>query len=64
VLGLVGLWLAFENTLASIASPLTAAYSGLMVILAVVWLKEKPSKLELLGLILIMLGVVGIGRWG
>lgn len=64
VLGLVGLWLAFENTLASIASPLTAAYPGFMVILAVVWLKEKPSKLELLGLILIMLGVVGIGRWG
>ncbi|NMA29613.1 MAG: DMT family transporter [Candidatus Pacebacteria bacterium] len=64
VLGLVGLWLAFENTLASIASPLTAAYPGFMVILAVVWLKEKPSKLEWLGLILIMLGVVGIGRWG
>lgn len=64
VLGLVGLWLAFENTLASIASPLTAAYPGFMVILAVVWLKEKPSKLEWLGLVLIMLGVVGIGRWG
>jgi drug/metabolite transporter (DMT)-like permease len=64
VLGLIGLWLAFENTLASIASPLTAAYPGFMVILAMLWLKEEPSKLELVGLGLIMLGVVGVGRWG
>lgn len=60
VLGLVGLWLAFENTLASIASPLTAAYPGIMIVLAVIFLKEKPRKIELIGLSLIMIGVLGI----
>ena len=60
VLGLVGLWLAFENTLASIASPLTAAYPGIMVVLAIVFLKEKPRKIELIGLVLILIGILGI----
>ena len=63
VVGLIGLWLAFENTYASIASPLTAAYPGIMVILAVVFLKEKPRKIEWIGLGLIMLGVIGISRF-
>lgn len=60
VLGLVGLWLAFENTYASIASPLTAAYPGVMIILAVVLLKEKPRIIELIGLAGILIGVIGI----
>ena len=60
VLGLIGLWMAFENTLASIASPLTAAYPGIMIILAIVLLKEKPRRIELIGLALIMVGVIGI----
>lgn len=63
VLGLIGLWMAFENTFASIASPLTAAYPGIMIILAIIFLKERPKILELLGLILILLGVVGISRF-
>ncbi len=63
VLGIVGLWLAFENTLASIASPLTAAYPGIMVILAIIFLKEKPRKIEVIGLILILLGVIGISSF-
>ncbi|MDA1316864.1 MAG: DMT family transporter [bacterium] len=63
VIGLIGLWLAFENTYASIASPLTAAYPGIMVILAVIFLKEKPSKIELLGLGLIVIGVIGISAF-
>lgn len=63
VIGLIGLWLAFENTFASIASPLTAAYPGIMVILAVIFLKEKPRKIEILGLFLILLGVIGISRF-
>ncbi len=60
VLGLVGLWLAFENTYASIASPLTAAYPGIMIILAILWLKEKPRLIEIIGLGLIMVGVIGV----
>ncbi len=58
--GLIFLWLAFEYTDASIASPLTAAYPALMVILAITWLKEKQSKLELLGVALTIIGVLGI----
>lgn len=63
VLGLVCLWLAFENTLASIASPLTAAYPGIMIILAVLFLKEKPRIVEIIGLLLIMIGVLGISYY-
>jgi len=58
--GLIFLWLAFEYTKASIASPLTGSYPALMVILAIFWLKERPSKLELSGLMLAIFGVVGI----
>jgi drug/metabolite transporter (DMT)-like permease len=60
VLGLIGLWLAFEYTYVSIASPLTAAYPGLMIVLAVLWLKEKPRIIELVGLAIIMIGIIGI----
>ncbi len=60
VLGLIGLWLAFEYTYASIASPLTAAYPGIMIILAVLWLKEKPRVIELIGLGIIITGIIGI----
>ena len=63
VVGLVGLWLAFENTYASIASPLTASYPGMMVVLAIFFLGEKPRKIELVGLGLIILGVIGISRF-
>jgi drug/metabolite transporter (DMT)-like permease len=55
--------MAFENTLASIASPLTAAYPGIMIILAVIFLKEKPRKIEIAGLILIIIGVLGISYY-
>jgi drug/metabolite transporter (DMT)-like permease len=63
VFGLVGLWLAFEYTLASIASPLTAAYPGIMVIIAIIFLKERPRKIELIGLFLILVGVIGISYY-
>ena len=63
VLGLIGLWLAFENTLVSIASPLTATYPGIMIILAVIFLKEKPRKIELFGLALITIGILGINLY-
>jgi drug/metabolite transporter (DMT)-like permease len=63
VFGLVGLWLAFEYTLASIASPLTAAYPGIMVIIAIIFLKERPRKIELIGLFLILIGVIGISYY-
>jgi drug/metabolite transporter (DMT)-like permease len=54
------LWLAFQDTFASIASPLTATYPGIMIILAIIFLKEKPTKKDLLGLLTIIIGVIGI----
>ena len=63
VTGLIGLWLAFEYTYASIASPLTAAYPGIMIILAMFFLKERPRKIELIGLGLILAGILGISSF-
>src|SRR3990167_654778 len=54
------LWLAFQDTYASIASPLTAIYPGIMIILAYFFLKERIKSKELLGLITIIIGVIGI----
>lgn len=54
------LWLAFQDTFASIASPLTATYPGLMIILAYFFLKERIKVKDLLGLIVIIVGVIGI----
>ena len=59
-LTLVFLFLAFQYTLASIASPIGAAYPGMIIILSVIFLKEKVSKKDLLGLLVTMVGVIGI----
>jgi drug/metabolite transporter (DMT)-like permease len=58
VVGVLFLWLSFENTLASIASPLTATYPVLMVILAHFLLKEKIKRKDYLGIALVLVGVV------
>jgi drug/metabolite transporter (DMT)-like permease len=60
VVSLIFLWLAFQDTYASIASPLTATYPGLMIILAYFFLKERIKLKDLAGLIVIIIGVVGI----
>lgn len=60
VLSLIFLWLAFADTLASIASPLTATYPGIMIILAYIFLKERIKLKELVGLIVVIIGVIGI----
>jgi len=60
VVSLIFLWLAFADTYASIASPLTATYPGIMIILAYFFLKERIKLKDLLGLIVIIVGVVGI----
>lgn len=54
------LWLAFANTLASIASPLTAAYPVLLLFLSVLFLRERPNWREWLGLIITIIGIIGI----
>ncbi|MBU0976129.1 MAG: DMT family transporter [Patescibacteria group bacterium] len=61
VISLIFFWLAFENTLASIASPLTATYPVFIVVLARIFLKEKVAKKDYFGIVVTVLGVVGIG---
>lgn len=60
VVSLIFLWLAFADTYASIASPLTATYPGLMIILAYFFLKERVKFKDLIGLLVIIIGVIGI----
>ncbi|MFZ1721500.1 MAG: DMT family transporter [Microgenomates group bacterium] len=58
VLGVLFLWLSFSQTYASIASPLTATYPALMVVLAYFFLKEQIIKKDYLGIGFVILGVV------
>ena len=60
VISVLFLWLAFQDTYASIASPLTATYPGIMIILAYFFLKERVKQKDLLGLIIIIFGIIGI----
>ncbi len=59
-LGLAFLWLTFDITYASIASPLTGSYPVFMIILAFIFLKERPRKIEWIGIILTLIGIIGI----
>ncbi len=54
------LWLSFSMIPASIASPITASYPGFVVVMAVLWLKEKVLKKDYLGFFLILIGTIGI----
>ncbi|MEK7570741.1 MAG: EamA family transporter [Patescibacteria group bacterium] len=60
IVAVLFLWLAFAHAYASIASPLTAAYPAIIVVLAIFFLKERPTKRELIGLLLTIVGVIGI----
>lgn len=58
IVGVLFLWLAFNQTLASIASPLTATYPVLMVILAYLLLKEKINRKDYVGIFLVLAGIL------
>lgn len=60
VLTVLFLWLAFARAPASIASPITASYPGFVILLAIVFLKEKVAKKDFLGFVMIILSVMGI----
>jgi drug/metabolite transporter (DMT)-like permease len=62
VLTVLFLWLAFGLTSASIASPITASYPGLVIILAIVFLHEKVTNKDLFGFLLISAGVIAISN--
>ena len=54
------LYLAFQKTYTSVASPIIAAYPALMVILSSVFLKERTRWVEKVGIGVVVVGVVGI----
>jgi drug/metabolite transporter (DMT)-like permease len=60
VLGVLFLWLSFNETYASIASPLTATYPAIMVILAHFFLKEKIQRKDYFGIFLVIAGVFSL----
>ncbi|OQA43289.1 MAG: 4-amino-4-deoxy-L-arabinose-phosphoundecaprenol flippase subunit ArnE [Parcubacteria group bacterium ADurb.Bin305] len=62
ILGVLFLWISFSEIYASIASPLTATYPVLMVILAYIFLKEKVNKKDYFGIILVLIGIITLSR--
>jgi transporter family protein len=64
IIGTLFLLLSFQYSLVSIVAPIGASYPGIMVILAMLWLKEKLTKKDILGLIVIIVGVIGISTIG
>ena len=63
LLNIVGtgcLLISFNYTYASIASPLTALYTPFVLIYAITFLKEKISRVNLIGIILALIGAFGI----
>lgn len=57
-LGYILFYLAYEDGLASIVTPITGAYAVMTLFLAVTWLKEKISRYQLLGALVTIAGVV------
>ncbi len=60
VLTVLFLWLAFARAPASIASPITASYPGFVILMAIVFLKEKVLRKDYVGFVLVILSVMGI----
>ncbi len=59
--GTLFLFLAFQFTLASIASPITSTYPVVTIILAMIFLKEKISRKSWIGITLVVLAILGLG---
>jgi transporter family protein len=59
--GVLFLYLGFNVGKASLVSPISSSYVVLTVILAVLFLKEKISRTQLMGVILAAVGIVLIG---
>ena len=55
------LFLAFNYTLASIASPISATYPAITVVLALIFLKEKLSRKNMVGVLLVLIAILGVG---
>lgn len=62
VIGTGLLWVSFNDTLASIASPIIATSGALVVLFAVLFMNERITWKSALGIGLIFVGVMGVGR--
>lgn len=60
IIGTGLLWIAFSKTLASIASPITATSGVLVIIISLLFLDEKITWRQFLGIILVFIGIIGI----
>ncbi len=60
VIGTGLLWLSFNYTLASIASPITATSVSILVLLMILFTDEKIRLKNLIGVALVFIGIMGI----
>lgn len=61
VCGTLSLFFAFQFGKASLVSPVTATYPALVVFLAVLFLKEKITKRQVLGILAVIVGIMFVG---
>lgn len=59
--GMIFFYLAFAEGLASLVAPVSSSYVVLTAVLAFIFLKEKISKLQLVGIISTSLGIILLG---
>lgn len=59
-LGTLALYVSFNYGDASILAPITSSYPVLIVVLSVVFLKERLSKKDMIGLITVFAGILGL----
>lgn len=57
------LWISFTKTLASIASPITATSGALVLILAMIFLDERIKLRQILGIISVIIGIIGLSNF-
>lgn len=63
-IGTLLLFLAFQYAPASVASPITSTYPVITVLLAMIFLKDKITLKNWIGLVLVFASVLGIGFLG
>ncbi len=60
VIGTGLLWVSFSQTLASIASPITATSGVIVVLLAIIFMDEKITVKNVVAMLLVFIGIMGI----
>lgn len=60
-LGLLFLYIAFDKGPASLVSPVASTYPAITAVLAYFYLKEKISRINFFGILMVTLGVVLVG---